>query len=320
MLSEACVEDGGVPFLPVLGALAPIVAIDDLVRAPTVSSALQSPADVDPDRLRLFSACTSALTAEAKRQPVILIVEDVHWADEGTTSLLRHLLGSLSHAALRGATPIALVLTTRRDGSAAAERLARQTRSEPAGRVLSLSGLEPLEVHALLSRDLGRALPGLVAGVWEATEGNPLFVQLLIAAGRDQVKGTDDLDIDRAVAALVDDETTDIDTLWRQRLDRAGSPVVNVLAAAAVARADATPERLASVLDQPIESVRGDRRCAVVRTRPRTRRISWVRASLPPTRGARPASGRRTAIARTCNGRGARRYGAAVVGHRDLHR
>jgi predicted ATPase len=221
VLSEACVEDGGVPFLPVLGALAPIVAVDDLVR-PTVQSALPTPTSVDPDRLRLFSGCATALAAEAKREPVVLIVEDVHWADEGTTSLLSHLLASLSHSALRGPTRIALLFTARPDAPAV-DRLTRQVRREPDGRVLSLSGLEPLEVHALLSRDLGSAPAATVSGVWEATEGNPLFVQLLIAAGRDQVQAQDELDIESAIAALVNHEATDIDALWRQRLDRVGS-------------------------------------------------------------------------------------------------
>lgn len=254
VLSEACVEDGGVPFLPVLGALAPIVAVDDLVR-PTVQSALPTPTSVDPDRLRLFSGCATALAAEAKREPVVLIVEDVHWADEGTTSLLSHLLASLSHSALRGPTRIALLFTARPDAPAV-DRLTRQVRREPDGRVLSLSGLEPLEVHALLSRDLGSAPAATVSGVWEATEGNPLFVQLLIAAGRDQVQAQDELDIESAIAALVNHEATDIDALWRQRLDRVGSAVVTVLAAAAVARGDATLEGLATVLDQPPEQVR----------------------------------------------------------------
>ena len=257
VLSEACVEDGGVPFLPVLGALAPIVAVDDLVRAPNVQLSLATPTGVDPDRLRLFSGCATALTAEAERQPVVLIVEDVHWADEGTTSLLRHLLASLSHSALRGPTAIALLFTARHDGFPAVDRLTRQVRREPAGRVLSLSGLEPLEVHALLSRDLGSAPAATVSAVWEATEGNPLFVQLLMAAGRDQVQAEDELDIESAIAALVNNATTDIDALWRQRLDRIGPAVVSVLAAAAVAREDATPARLAGVLNQAMDAVRG---------------------------------------------------------------
>jgi class 3 adenylate cyclase len=255
VLSEACVEDGGVPFLPVLGALAPIVAVDELVR-PTVQSALATPAGVDPDRLRLFSGCAAALTAAAEHQPVVLIVEDVHWADEGTTSLLSHLLASLSHSALRGPTRIGLLFTARRDGSPAVDRLTRQVRREPDGRALTLGGLEPLEVHALLNRALGSAPAATVSGVWEATEGNPLFVQLLIAAGHDEVQARDELDIESAIAALVDDESTDIDALWRQRLDRVGPAVVTVLAAAAVARQDATLPGLATVLNQPPDEIR----------------------------------------------------------------
>ena len=49
-------------------------------------------ADADAQRLRLHTAVTDVLTESARSAPVLLVLEDVHWADAPTLLLLRHLV------------------------------------------------------------------------------------------------------------------------------------------------------------------------------------------------------------------------------------
>jgi class 3 adenylate cyclase/type II secretory pathway predicted ATPase ExeA len=140
---------------------------------------LDAPISTDPEteRYRLFEAVVDLVAAMAGRSPVLLVVDDAHWATKPTLLLLRHLLRGTRSAAL-------LVVVTYRDtdldrGHPLADVLADLRRDVEAER-LSLGGLDEAGVTDLLERTAGHALDeagqALVRALHAETEGNPFFI------------------------------------------------------------------------------------------------------------------------------------------------
>ncbi|HEX7125631.1 MAG TPA: AAA family ATPase [Thermodesulfobacteriota bacterium] len=137
-------------------------------------------------RLRLFDAVVALVTTAARSVPVVLVVDDVQWADAAALDLLgflarraagARLLVVLAHrdAALDGAAPLARLL----DDLNRERRLVR----------VPLRRLS-LEETALLAERLlgGPVSPGLSSRLFEQSEGNPFFVEeclhFLVEEGR----------------------------------------------------------------------------------------------------------------------------------------
>lgn len=135
------------------------------------------PSDPETERHRLFEAVTDLLGEMSHSHPVILVLDDLHWADKPSLLLLRHLL--------RSATPMRLlVLATYRDTDLdrthpLADVLA-DLRREPGVTRLDLTGLDPSEVAILMERAAGHDLDGaaleLARVLQHETQGNPFFV------------------------------------------------------------------------------------------------------------------------------------------------
>ncbi len=135
------------------------------------------PADADTERHRLFEAVTDFLAEMSHTDAVILVLDDIHWADKPSLLLLRHLLRS-------GASMRLFVLATYRDTDLdrthpLADVLA-DLRQEPGVSRLDLVGLDASEVTALMESTAGHDLdePGadLALALQRETEGNPFFV------------------------------------------------------------------------------------------------------------------------------------------------
>ena len=133
-------------------------------------------ADPDTERHRLHTAVTDLL-AGVSRRPVLLVIEDGHWADAPTLLLLRHLARAGSRARV-------LLLATLRDTEAdlpeaLSETLADLRRSDDVVR-LRLAGLSGEEVTEFVGRaaegDLGAGPPELAHAISELTGGNPFLV------------------------------------------------------------------------------------------------------------------------------------------------
>ena len=104
------------------------------------------PADPDTERHRLHTAVTDLLERVGQRRPVVLVIEDVHWADASTLLLLRH----VAQTAWAGRV---LLFATFRDTEdevppALAQALADLRRSDDVVR-MRLEGLSDLEVSGL---------------------------------------------------------------------------------------------------------------------------------------------------------------------------
>ena len=133
-------------------------------------------ADPDTERHRLHTAVTDLLVG-LSGSPVLLILEDGHWADAATQLLLRHLTRGAGHARV-------LVLATFRDTEAdvpqtLAEALADLRRSDDVVR-LRLAGLSDAEVAEFVAHaaggDAGAVPARLAQTISELTGGNPFLV------------------------------------------------------------------------------------------------------------------------------------------------
>jgi DNA-binding SARP family transcriptional activator len=137
-------------------------------------------------RFRLFEAVSSFLRTAARARPLVLVLDDLHAADEPSLLLLQFLARELGgarvllFAAYRDVDP-----SPNNPLTAALTELAR----EPVTRILPLAGLREHEVAQFVEFISGEP-PGeaLVAAIHQETEGNPLFVgeivRLLATEGR----------------------------------------------------------------------------------------------------------------------------------------
>jgi len=109
----------------------------------------------------------------------VVVVEDIHWADEATLDLLRYL-----SRRLRGAA-VLLIATYRDDGLAAANRLRVTLGDLGSQRGTRRVGLVPLSPEAVRTLAGGSGLP--VPELYRLTGGNPFYVTEVLRAGMEQV-------------------------------------------------------------------------------------------------------------------------------------
>ena len=141
--------------------------------------------DPEQARFRLFDAVTTFLYQAAQHHPLVLVLDDLHWADKPSLLLLEFLAQELRQSRL-------LVIGTYRDMELSrqhplSETLAELTREQPLQRLV-LHGLNQEEVERFLEVTTDITLPqALVEAVHTQTEGNPLFltevVRLLVQEG-----------------------------------------------------------------------------------------------------------------------------------------
>jgi class 3 adenylate cyclase len=137
--------------------------------------------DYEVERYRLFEAVDGWFASMAESQPVLLVLDDVHWADEPTLLLLRHLARSTSRSRL-------MIIALCRDDEPVHRAKVRGLLANAvrAGRVehLSLEGFATDESLALFESFAGRS--GHTVGRQEAalaerlcreTRGNPFFLR-----------------------------------------------------------------------------------------------------------------------------------------------
>lgn len=131
---------------------------------------LPAPSD---DQLRLFESVVHLVERLVARQPVVLTLEDIHWADEMSLRLL-------AFVTRRSERSRVLVLATAREDELADASAARRTLAElePRATSLRLTALSRPDIVGLV-RSLARAgsdadtLAHLEEQVWRVSEGNP---------------------------------------------------------------------------------------------------------------------------------------------------
>jgi class 3 adenylate cyclase/tetratricopeptide (TPR) repeat protein len=160
---------------------------------PLVADVIDAPVHATPEandlqpafrRARLHGVVETVL-GELLEPPTLLLVEDVHWMDEASSDLLRH-LGS------RVATKPWLVCATRRPGESGF--LAAAGNPPVPAMSLRLDPLPEADAHELAVAAGAEGLPPEeLAAITERAGGNPLFVQELVAATRGSEQGIEEL-------------------------------------------------------------------------------------------------------------------------------
>ncbi len=249
------------------------------------------PAEADAARFRQFDAVGRALVGAADESPVVIVLDDLQWADVASLRLLAFVV-----EATRG-HPCLLVGTCRQDELPEAE-LASLSRL---GTSVLLGGLDDRSVGEVLAQAMGDSVAdevvGMVAG---RSGGNPLFVwefgRFLNASGRTEVA---EAAVPPAAAVLI-----------RRRLARFSEPVMAVLQGGAVLGKTFSVDLLERVLanDEPGVDLRtglgpGDLRRPIgaavargVRVRPRPRPRRGVGVDPERSRGRAARGGRRDSV------------------------
>ncbi|WP_344547693.1 helix-turn-helix transcriptional regulator [Actinomadura fulvescens] len=195
LLVGGCLELGsdGLPFAPfttVLRGLVRDIGIDGIAellpRGDTRGLARLLPEFGEPEsdtpsgeeRARLFELVLTLLERLAERQPLVLVIEDAHWADRSTRDLLAFLVRNTFSA------PLLIVVTYRVDELHRTHPLrpllAELDRSDKVRRI-ELTRLSRAEVAEQAARILGtEPQPRLVDRIHARSEGNPLFVEALL--------------------------------------------------------------------------------------------------------------------------------------------
>jgi DNA-binding CsgD family transcriptional regulator len=132
----------------------------------------------EEERFRLYDGVARLLLALAAQQSLLIVLDDLQWADRGTLDLLRHVVH------LAPAAPL-FILGTYRDGELDAEHplsaLLPLMRREADLTAIHLSGLDAGEIAELIARDTV-----LAESIRAETDGNPFFVGELITDWRDR--------------------------------------------------------------------------------------------------------------------------------------
>src|SRR5438105_309437 len=278
VLYGRCDEDLGVPYGPWVRALRHYVteAPDEILRAhaeqyggelarlaPEIRTRVPGypePRETDPEteRYLLLGAVTSLLEVATRDAPMVLILDDLHWADSPSLSLLRHV--ATHDAPLR-----LLVLGTYRDSELANDHplailLADLHREEGVSRI-PLTGLEEDHVVTLMEAAAGHELTGpgrrLAQAIVRETDGNPFYVAELLRHlreagalvqgpdGRFRIEGRiEDIGLPQSVREVVG-----------RRVKRLSEPSRQALAVAAVIGRDFDVDLLARVLETDQDSL-----------------------------------------------------------------
>jgi len=125
------------------------------------------------DVTRLQEAWLALIAVAAHREPVLIVIEDIHWASDSLLDLLEHLIQP------RAELPLLVVALARPE-------LLERRRAWGAGRrnyvSLALEALRQDEVVAVVSQLLERDDPTIAALAVERGDGNPLFIGEIVRA------------------------------------------------------------------------------------------------------------------------------------------
>lgn len=213
---------------PVLAAAVDTSAADLARVVPEYSrfadDGVAAPTDAETARFRFFEAVTHLLRRLASAQPLVVVLDDLHWADQSSLRLLEFVVSSTADTPLLG-------VGTYRDSEARAQPLASTLASLsrlPEVERIALGGLTREEVGDYLAAVLGDdADPALAHSLHDRTAGNPFFVAELVRL----------IDQERRLAhdgelPAVPDSVRDV---IRTRLARLSDDARRVLTAGAVA-------------------------------------------------------------------------------------
>jgi DNA-binding SARP family transcriptional activator/tetratricopeptide (TPR) repeat protein len=273
-----CDEDPVAPFQPfaeALGHYFHVVSADQISQMPewqlTELSRLvvrlrehvpmfgDEAADPDSERFRFFEAVTATL-GELSEDGVLLVVDDLHWADRPTLLLLRHVLRNVEHSKLG---VVGIFIDTEAPADHRLRSLSADFRADRSLEAVHLEGLG-LEGVEELVRTWPKVPSDLAAQLFKLTDGNPLFLDELLRQLSEREASSDGGGGDDSVPPDLSPSEA-IRELVARRVSRLPQDVIYLLDAAAVAgpefeasivaeAADLTPDQRLDAFDRAEES------------------------------------------------------------------
>jgi class 3 adenylate cyclase/tetratricopeptide (TPR) repeat protein len=214
--------------------------------------------DAETERYLLRAAAVGLLREAATEQTVVIVLDDLQWADSQTLALLKHLVSSTEESEI-------LVLATHRDSELTRghplNQLLGDLRREQGIDRIDLSGLRREDVGALMQAAVGYELreegKRLADEISRETDGNPFFVAEILrhldeagAVARDEsgrwalTLSFGDLGLPQSIREVV-----------MSRAERLGEETVSLLCAAAVIGRDFDLDLLSRVVEASEEKV-----------------------------------------------------------------
>ena len=240
---------------------------------------LPPPQTTDPDteRYLLYAAVVGLLEEASRQRPVVLFLDDLHWADKPSLQLLRHVVANSSASRL-------LILGTYRDGELSAahpltEALATLHREPTGVSTIDLKGLEDTGVIAFMESAAGHELDdagvGLAHQLYRETDGNPFFVAEVLRNLSESGDIFQDANTGRWTAKDTEGPFSlphSVRTVIGTRVSRLGEGATKVLSTAAVIGRDFDLDLLAETTkvdeDELIDLLDEAQRAAVVHELP----------------------------------------------------
>jgi DNA-binding SARP family transcriptional activator len=222
--------------------------LSDLAGLPALDRVLrgldQADDSTEPqNRFALYEAVAGIFRHAAEAQPLLLVIDDLHWADAATFELMLHSVRSVAPS------PWMLLVTSREAAEPRASRYGGQAESLEArlGELrheadvehVHLEGLDEGETAKLIQvrSDVARS-DAFARRLWRRTGGNPLFIEeMLPLVGREEEPDLSRVGVPEAVEQAI-----------ITRLERLGDASRNVLARASVIGPEFTLSLLAGVV------------------------------------------------------------------------
>ena len=141
------------------------------------------------ERYRLFDAASEVLAELARSQPVVLVLDDLHWADTPTLLMLRQIVRSAD------ASPVLIVASFRdTERPTALVDMLVQLRREHFFERIELRGLDEADATRMIEEFGPHGMPEHVnRALWEETKGNPFFLEEMVrhlGAGPPRAEGS----------------------------------------------------------------------------------------------------------------------------------
>ncbi len=262
-----CDEDPVVPFQPfaeALGQYYQSVSADQINRIPDwqltelarlvwrLREYVPVPEDEigTSDRFRFFEAVAATLNEISAIRTVLLVLDDLHWADQPTLLLLRHVLRNTDET---GVGVIAMYPDTAVSPEHPLRPFLADLRAIHTVSTMHLRGLSATAVEQLTHdwTNLEHPPSGLVPRLCQLTDGNPLFLEELLrqlGEHRDQRSDDDGTSVPPDLSP-----TEGVRELVARRVSRLPEDTIYLLQAAAVAGAECEADIVAEAAELPAD-------------------------------------------------------------------
>jgi tetratricopeptide (TPR) repeat protein len=200
VLVGECYAEGGAPYAPVaqiiqaalprsateedtaqdLTGLPPLVLADLVTLAPGLRPRFPDvppnpQLDPESEQQRLFESVVEFCNTLTESAPLMMLLDDAHWADSGTLFLLRHLARRLRH---RRVLIVATYREVELDEARPFHQVLLDLNRERLGVRLKLSRLSREQTHDMLAAMFAEEItPDFLEGIYRETEGNPFFIE-----------------------------------------------------------------------------------------------------------------------------------------------